>query len=204
VQDDTDGADFSLTGVTMFEAVTRLRERGLYIQFEREQLDEQNVDRGRPVVDSRRRFNAESSPANQLLDALCQADGGYDWVELTQTPASYFVFPRSDSEDRFAASAMAWQVGPVETAGHPLSELVNESLGLQEHQITVFDRAEFLKQVMHAPEVQTAGRPLFKALGELFALSGKKLTWTLGGVGGGRVLSVGMLPDGPNSAAGPE
>jgi hypothetical protein len=197
MRDDLIKTPLQLADVTMMEAVSALREQGFFIQFERERLDNQNADLSRPVIDSRRRFSVSLSlnqPVNHVLDALTRADGGYDWIQLTQTPASYWIFPHSEQGDRFASSSMVWKVGSVSTAGHPLSKLVSQELGLQDHQIQIFNRAKFLEQVTSAPEMKTAGRPLYEVLGELFARSGKKILWNLGGFGDQRVLSIGMLP----------
>ncbi len=194
--DDSFNALFKLTDVTMMEAVNALRERGVFIQFEREQLWDQDTDWSKPVVDSRRRFSvslALNQPVNAILNTLTRADAKYDWIQLTKDPATCWIFPHSQQEDRFALSAMAWKVGAVSTVGRPFSELVFHDLGLEDHQITVFDRASFLAQVTATPEVKTEGRPLYGVLGELFARSGKPIIWTLGGLGDARVLSIGML-----------
>jgi hypothetical protein len=39
-----------------------LRDHGVYVQIEREHLEERDVDRSRPVADSRRRFSVELLP----------------------------------------------------------------------------------------------------------------------------------------------
>jgi hypothetical protein len=189
----------------MLEDVHALRERRLYVQFERERLDEANTDRTRPIVDARRRFDVTldlAQPIDRVLDALTRADGTYDWVRLTDEPASYWIFPRSDTGDRFAKSVMAWPVGDVATAGRELTEVIAD-LGLPAHQINVFDRPGFLEVAGAAPAVSTAGRPLYAVLGNLFAGGGKELTWTLGGLGEARVLSISMLPPVVQIAPGP-
>ena len=198
-------ATLRLDDVTMLEAVHALRERRIYVQFERERLDDDNTDRTRPIVDARRRFTAAldfAQPVDRVLGALTQADGGYDWVQLTDDPASYWVFPRADGDDRFAASVMAWPVGGLATAGRNLTEVV-AALDLPAHGINVFDRPGFLGVAGAAPPVATTGRPLYAVLGELFASGGKELTWTLGGLGDARVLSISMLPPVIQIAPGP-
>jgi hypothetical protein len=185
-----------LDEVTMLEAVQTLRERGVYVQFEREPLTEEVIDRSRPVVDSRRRFSVQLDsawPPAEMVGAVAEADGGYDAVGLTEAPATFLIFPRSGGPDRFAASALAWKVEPLSTEGRPLAEVL-ERLGLVEHGITVFDRAGFLTRAL-APRVETAGRPAYQVLGELFAGAGTGACWTLGGFSEpGRTLSIGVVP----------
>src|SRR6185436_16620632 len=86
-------AELSLNDVTMMEAVHALRERRVYLQFEREPLAEANTDRSRPIVDSKRRFSVTvdvgGSP-EQVVAALVHADGAYDWIRLTTGPDSFF------------------------------------------------------------------------------------------------------------------
>jgi hypothetical protein len=187
-----------LNDVTMMEAVQTLRENRLFLQFEREYLDESNTDYNRPIVDSRRRFTvtlALDQPVDLLLDTLVGADGGYDWTQLTDDPESYWIFPRAATNaERFASAVMNWKAEKISTHGRPLSEVVEQHLGLEDHGVLVFDRPGFLDQVSSAADVETGGRPLYQVLGELFALSGQEITWTLAGLGPDRVLSIGRLP----------
>lgn len=187
-----------LADVTMLEAVGALRENRLYIQFERERLDNnEDIDRSRAIADSRRRFGVSldmKQRTTQVLDAVTLADPHYDWVALTREPESYFVFPRGERKWRFAASMLAWELGPVRTFGRPLVELLTRELGLAEHGVVLFDRAGFLDQVAVAPSIRTRGRRFYRVLGELFAGCGLELTWTLGGIGRPRALSIGCLP----------
>src|SRR5215210_478739 len=76
-----------LTNVTMLEAVTALRDKGIYIQFERERLDDVTIDRSRPVADSRNRFSIsllDEQPVDRVLTALTNAASNYDWIPLTE------------------------------------------------------------------------------------------------------------------------
>lgn len=184
-----------LSGVTMTEAVEGLRQHGVFVQLERERLEPGDVDRGRPIADSRRRFEVEldlSLPAGRVLSRLTAADGRYDWLQLTDDPASYFVWPRSDG-DRFAGSLLAYAPGEVPTAGRPLAESVADVLARSPHEIAVFDRPGLLERAT-GPAVETAGRRAFEVLGDLCAHSGARIVWTLAGLGDGRVLTIGALP----------
>jgi len=186
----------SLNDVTMMEAVHALRERHVYIQFEREPLTEANIDRSRPIVDSKRRFttvlDAARSP-DQLVATLIHADPGYDSIALTTAPASYFIFPRAaDGAARFSRSALSRGAPRVETAERPLGEVVRDLLsGAQD--ISLFDRAGFLRAVT-APRVETDGVPLYAVLGELFAVTGKQLVWDASAMGDATVLAISSLP----------
>jgi hypothetical protein len=186
----------TLNDVTMMEAVHALRERHVYIQFEREPLTEANIDRARPVVDSRRRFSAVldvSRSADQLIATLVHADHGYDAIPLDTAPASFFVFPRApDGAARLSRSALSRAAPRVDTAERPLSDVVRDLLaGAQD--IALFDRAGFLRPVT-APRVDTDGKPLYAVLGELFAAGGHHLVWDASAMGEGTVLAISSLP----------
>lgn len=183
-----------LSDVTMLEAIEALRKEGLWVQFEREPLDEGNVDRTRPVIDSTHRFNAEVSleaPPMTIVGGVVAADGSYDHLRLTESPLSMFVFPRSTSSDRFARCVLAQTTAPLDTARRPLSEVVAgllEPIG-----VSVFDRARVLDRVTEPPEVPAGGRRLFVVLGELCAASGQPIVWTLGGFARARVFATSLL-----------
>jgi hypothetical protein len=190
-------------GVTMMEAVHGLRARGLQIQFEREPLTEATVDRSRPILDSRRRFDVtldtNGSP-EAVIAALVAADAvAYDWMRLTDTPPSFFVFPRGAAGERMAASALASQVsGAPDPAGRTLDAVLADVGVGPSAAIATFDRPGFLRRSTVSAAIAMNGRPLYAVLGELFASSGHGLVWDLTtGVGGGRVMAVSSLPPPP-------
>lgn len=191
-----------LTNVTMTEAVEVLRQRGVWLHLEREPLGEADVDRSRPIVDARRRFSATlpvGAAVEPCLDAVIKADPAYDWVQLTKAPASYLIFPRGNSKERFGHALLARKAEKIATRGRPLAEVVGDLV--RKADITVFDRPGFLAQAQPLSDVPTQGRPLYQVLGELFAASGKPLVFTLAGLGSARVLSIGSLPVVPGSSA---
>jgi hypothetical protein len=188
-----------LTDVTMLEAVEALRDRHLYLHFERESLDEGNTDYSRPVVDSLRRFDVTLSwgmSPEQMLDAVTRADGHYQWESLKAADMPvYWIFPRSSDDDLYGRSKLVWHVQGLDPKAAPLSELVMHQLGLSEHHIQVFDRAGYLTRAGEVEVGEVNDQPAYMALTQLFAHSAQRLTWTLGGVGSERVLSIGSLPD---------
>jgi hypothetical protein len=112
-------------------------------------------------------------------------------VRLTEQPASFFVFPRARDGDRFGGSLLAWTVGPLRTAGEPLSRVL-AGLGLEGHGLVLYDQRGFVDDAGPCPDVETAGSPAYQVLGELFA--SKRLTWSVGGIGAPRSLTIGGLP----------
>lgn len=185
-----------LRDVTMLEAVEALRNRDVYVQFERERLSAEEVDRSRPIVDARRRFSADvltTPPGEQDVRTVVAADPAYDYVRLTGTPESFFVFPRSDSADRFGGSVLNWRAPAFSVDGASLASVVANRLGLSEHGIDVFDRGGILDRIA-APELRDREGLVYQILGELFARTGKRITWTVGGIGPARTLVIGMLP----------
>lgn len=186
----------SLNDVTMMEAVHALREHRVYIQFEREPLTDADIDRSRPIVDSRRRFSAVldvSRSPDQLVATLVHADPSYDSIPLTTAPASFFVFPRApEGAERLSRSALARGAPRVDTDARPLSDVVRDLLaGTQD--IALFDRAGFLRPVT-APRVDTGGKPLYAVLGELFAAGGQHLVWDASAMNQSTVLAISSLP----------
>ena len=159
--------------------------------------DPDEVDRTRPIADSKRRFEATlalDEPHARILSRLTQAAGGYDWLQLTAAPASYFVWPESgDANDRFAASELAFPVVDAEVAGRSLADAVESALSAAPRELPLFDRSGLLDAVT-APAVELDGRPAFQALGDLCAHSGTRITWTLAGLGDARMLTVGAMP----------
>ncbi len=187
-----------LTDVTMLEAVEALRDRHLYLHFERESLEEGNTDYSRPVVDSRRRFDVKLSwgmSPEAMLDAVTQADGQYRWESIKADMPVYWIFPRSSDDDPYGGSKLNWEVKVLSPHAGQLAELVMQQLGLSEHRIQVFDRAGYLSRVGEVDVEDVNGQPAYLALAILFARSGQRLTWTLGGVGSERVLSIGSILD---------
>jgi hypothetical protein len=187
----------NLNDVTMMEAVHALRERRVYLQFEREPLTEANTDRSRPIVDSKRRFSVMvdvgGSP-EQVVAMLVHADGVYDWIRLTAGPDSFFIFPRADAgADKLARSALSHSAPPVSTAERSLDEVVRELLS-GARSIALFDRAGFLRAVTSVHRMDTSGKPLYAVLGELFARSDKSLVWDASAMDGSTVLAISSLP----------
>lgn len=190
--------EVKLKNITMLEAIEILRERGVYLHFEREELDKNNSDYSRPVVDSKRRFNVSFSwrmPVEQILTAITQAEGHYSWEKLAVAKEVYWIFPQTRSRERHAASILKWRIPSVSVKGKSLEETVNKELSLSDHRIQVFDRAGFLARSGKITAADIKGLPVYLALAKLFARSGHKLTWTLGGLGKQRVLSISSLPD---------
>lgn len=192
-----------LRQVTMMEAVHQLRGRGFYVHFEREALTEHTVDRSRPVLDARRRFDADlqlDAGAEQVVTQLVAADAGYDWVRVTRSPDSFFVFPRSTERDRMAGSILREEAASMAApAGRPVADAL-VALGVGPGlAIEVFDRAGFLKRAIATTVGAVAGRPLYDVIGEIFARSGDALVWdvTTGVGGGGPLMAVSRLASAP-------
>lgn len=187
----------SLNDVTMTEAVHALHERHVYIQFEGEPLTEANIDRSRPVVDSKRRFSAVldvgRSP-DQIVATLVHADSAYDSIQLTTGPDSFFIFPRAaEGADRLSRSALSRSVPEVDTAGRLLNDVVRDLLS-GAPDIVLFDRTGFLRAVTSTHRMDTTGKPLYSVLGELFATSANALVWDASAAGGVTVLAISSLP----------
>ncbi len=190
-----------LKDVTMFEAVEAVRQRGVWIQLEIEPLGPDDVDRSRAIADSRRKFSVAlvlDSPADQIVRALVDADPVYDRIRLTGTPETFFIFPRSHSGTPMAASVLRWPVKPFSTKGASLATVLSDRLALRKHEIVVFDRAGFLDRTPAPVIDMRSQRPAYEVLGQLFARSGQRLTWTVGGIAPPpRTLAIGVLPPAP-------
>ena len=181
----------------MMEAVHRLRELGALVQFERELLTENDVDRSRPILDVRRRFDVAlepGAPIEAIAAALVAADPTYDAVALTARPPSQFVFPRSATQDRFGRSELTMPVTGTIPAGQTIADAM-AALGLLPR-IAVFDRAGFLQTARAGIDLHAGGRPAYQVLGELFASCRERLVWDLtrGPGPDSTVMAISRLP----------
>lgn len=177
----------TLSNVTMQQAVTLLREQKIPVCFEQLPLDTTRYTRredGR-IEYEQTRFTLKTVPdsTEKLLDAFCQADGGYAWERTGKRP-TYTLYPAQ-------GGVLTWNI--TQTLPRQATwEAIFNQIELAAHHIEVFTRGLMAFPALTLDDFSPPGTTARVWLSALVDYAGSGYYWTLAGLST-RVLSIGRV-----------